>query len=60
MELTSELKPEIDSKTRYQLLGNWRFARVGDVMFQGESGDYWGKRMAEMKAKDPAQSGDKT
>lgn len=56
MELTEELKAEIDSKTHYQLLQNWRFAAIGDEMFQSESGTYWGMRMAEMKAKDPAQA----
>ena len=56
MELTEELKAEIDSNTYRQLLSRWRFAPVGDTMFQCESGEYWSKRMAELKAFDPAQA----
>ncbi len=56
MELTKERKAKIDSKDHYQLLQGWRFASIGDPMFQGDSGDYWGKRMAELKAKNPAQA----
>jgi hypothetical protein len=32
------------------MLARWRFAPVGDVMFQGESGEYFAKRMAELRA----------
>ena len=56
MELTPELKAEIDAKSHYELLDGWRFSPVGDKMFQGESGEYWGKRMAELRDKDPAQA----
>jgi hypothetical protein len=56
MELTPELKEEIDGKSYRQLLAKWRFAPVGDPMFQGESGDYWGKRMAELKSADPNEA----
>jgi len=56
MELTSELKAEIDAKTHYELLERWRFAPAGDTMFQGESGEYWGKCMAEKKAENPQQA----
>ena len=53
MKLTEELKAEIDNNTYYQLLSRWRFASVGDPMFQDESGEYWGEKMAELRAKDP-------
>lgn len=56
MELTQELKAEIDAKDHCELLGCWRFAPAGDPMFQGESGKYWGKRMAEKKAENPQQA----
>lgn len=53
MELTPENKTYIDSLSYRELLSKWRFAPVGDKWFQGETGKYWGKRMAELKAKDP-------
>lgn len=51
MDLTPENKKIIDSKSYTELLSNWRFAPSGDVWFQGETGDYWGKRMHELKEK---------
>lgn len=56
MKLTQELKLTIDSMSHYSLLSRWRFAPVGDEMFQGESGEYWGERMAKLKSEDPAQA----
>ena len=56
MDLTPELKAEIDAQSHYELLSRWRFAPSGDPMFQGESGEYWGKRMAEKKAENPGQA----
>jgi hypothetical protein len=50
MELTEKVRAAIDAKTYEQLLSGWRFAPVGDAWFQGESGDYWAKRMAELRA----------
>jgi len=49
MNLTAENKERIDSMTYEQLLSRWRFAAVGDVWFQGETGDYWAKRMRELR-----------
>jgi len=51
MDLTPENKEKIDSMSYEQLLSKWRFAPVGDPWFQGETGHYWGKRMAELRAK---------
>ena len=48
MKLTPGNKKHIDSLSHYQLLSKWRFAPSGDESFQGETGDYWGKRMAEL------------
>ena len=53
MKLTPELKAKIDAKNVVQLLSGWRFTPAGDPMFQGESGDYWGKRLAELRDADP-------
>lgn len=49
MQLTDENKKHIDSLSLESLLSHWRFAPVGDPWFQGETGDYWGKRMRELR-----------
>lgn len=56
MELTEENKKHIDSLTYEGLLSKWRFAPVGDEWFQGETGTYWGKRMAELRSADPGDA----
>ena len=56
MDLTQQVKAGIDAKSHCELLSRWRFAPIGDLMFQGESGKYWGKRMAELRAKNPSQA----
>lgn len=50
MDLTPELKAQIDAKSYEQLLSRWRNAPIGDPMFQGESGEYWGKRTSELRS----------
>lgn len=50
MELTPENKERIDKMNYKTLLNHWRFAAVGDPWFQGETGGYWGKRMAELRS----------
>lgn len=47
MNLTPENKAKIDSRSYEQLLGLWRFAPLGDPWFQGETGEYWSKRMSD-------------
>lgn len=49
MGLTPQAKERIDAMSYEQLLSGWRFAPSGSSDFQGESGIYWGKRMAEMR-----------
>jgi hypothetical protein len=49
MNLTPENKAYIDKLSYQALLSSWRFAQVGDKWFQGETGDYWGKRMRELR-----------
>jgi hypothetical protein len=49
MELTEKRKQFIDEMSYQGLLSRWRFAPVGDAWFQGETGDYWGKRMRELR-----------
>ncbi len=47
MELTEEVKEDINEMSYESMLSQWRFAPVGALMFQGESGDYFSKVMAE-------------
>ena len=49
MELTEENKKHIDSLSYEQLLTRWRFAPLGDLWFQGETGEYWGTVMEKKK-----------
>jgi hypothetical protein len=49
MDLTPALKAQIDAMDYQSLLSAWRFVPIGDARFQGESGEYWGKRMAELR-----------
>ena len=49
MKLTPENKAHIDSLSYYGLLSHWRFAPVGDPWFEGETGEYWAKRLAEKR-----------
>lgn len=54
LDLTPERKAVIDSYSYEQLLRRWRFAPVGDPWFQGETGNYWGDRMAFLRDQDKA------
>jgi len=47
MKLTENLKKEIDEMSYESMLSQWRFAPVGTPIFQGESGNYFAKIMAE-------------
>jgi hypothetical protein len=49
MDLTEENKNHIDGLSYESLLYKWRFAPIDDPMFQGETGEYFGKRMREMR-----------
>ena len=51
MDLTLENKKHIDSMSYEGLLSHWRNAPSGDPWFQGETGKYWGDRMAELRNK---------
>jgi len=56
MELTKIRKNYIDSLSHYHLLSKWRFAPNGDEWMQGETGKYWGERMAKLRDEDHAQA----
>tara|TARA_Y100001973_G_C5188828_1_gene329587 strand:+ start:1846 stop:2043 length:198 start_codon:yes stop_codon:yes gene_type:complete len=44
-------KEYIDSLSYEQLLSAVRFAPIGDPLFQGEKGEYWLKRMNQLRSK---------
>lgn len=46
-----QMKKWIDDAGYEELLRRWRFAPVGDPIFQGEIGDYYKKVMDEKRAK---------
>jgi len=50
MKLTPKNKSHIDSMNYEQLLSMWRFAPVGNSWFQDETGEYWEKRMKELRS----------
>lgn len=52
MKLTEENKKYIDGLSLTDLLRKWRYAKPGDEMMQGETGDYWGKIMFALRDKD--------
>ena len=52
MDLTKENKEYIDGLSYESLLSRWRFSPSGDRWFQGETGEYWSKRMKEIRDKD--------
>ena len=53
MDLTLENKAYIDGLNYYGLLRKWRFAPVGDPWFQGETGEYWAKRLGQLRDDNP-------
>ncbi len=56
MKLTDKLKATIDSMSYEDMLRNWRFAPIGDALFQDESGDYFSKRMKELRSQPDADA----
>lgn len=46
--MTPEVKARIDAMERLELCRAWRFAAVGDPLFQGDAGDYFQHRLIEM------------
>ena len=47
--MTDNDKTWIDDADYEQLLGHWRFAAVGDSLFQGDTGQYYKEVMAEKR-----------
>ena len=47
--MTPEQKIEFDNMSYYQMLTLYRFAPIGDIRFQDESGEYFIKEMGRKK-----------
>jgi hypothetical protein len=43
--MTPEEKQEIDSMSRYEMCYRWRFGKVGDPIFIGDTGQYFAERL---------------
>jgi len=52
MDLTPKNKAHIDTMSVEGLLHGWRTAPAGSPWFQGETGKYWGERMAQLRSAD--------
>jgi hypothetical protein len=50
--MTKEQKDWIDNASYEQLLRKWRFAPLGDKMFQGVVGDYYAMVMSKKRSED--------
>jgi hypothetical protein len=48
-----ELKERIDNMSREAMAIAWRFAPIGDPMFQGAAGQYFTKRFNELGGMSP-------
>jgi hypothetical protein len=45
--MTEEQKKRIDSMSQFELCRVWRFAPVGESLLQGDTGDYFAKKLKE-------------
>lgn len=54
MKMTDAIKTQIDGMTYEDLLRRWRYAVVGDPIFQGDVGKYYSDRMFTLRDGDPA------
>jgi len=51
--MSPEQKQWIDSATYEELLRYWRSAPAGNLMFRGDTGDYYAARLKQMREEDP-------
>lgn len=54
--ISETMKRRIDSMSREEMARQWRFAAIGDPLFQGENGDYFEERFRELGAFSPSIS----
>ena len=50
LRISPQDKAYIDSLSYEELLRRWCNVPAGDFWFQGSRGEYWGKRMNELRA----------
>lgn len=55
-QLDPDVKIRIDRMTREEMARAWRFARIGDPLFQGEAGEYFAERFASLGGMSPSIS----
>lgn len=48
--MNERIKQWIDGASYEQLLSKWRYAPIGDMMLQGETGEYYSKIMFQKKS----------
>ena len=54
--MTDTEKSIIDGMSQYGLCRMWRFAKFGEPLLQGDTGDYFAKRMKEKGGMTPTIS----
>lgn len=54
--MTPKQKQTIDSMSRYALCEKWRFAKSGDPLLAGDTGDYFSEKLKEKGDFTPAIS----
>ncbi len=47
-KVTEKLKTRIDALTQEEMARKWRYAPIGDPMFQGEAGQYFERRFKKL------------
>ena len=45
--MDEKIKKEIDAMSQFEMARRWRFAKSGDKIFQGETGEYFAKVFKE-------------
>lgn len=50
MQLTDDVKRQIDAMPYVELLSRWRFSPSGTELFEGESAEYFAARMKMLRA----------
>lgn len=56
MQLTEKLKAKLEGKTYEELLYDWRFCKIGDPLFQEESGKFY-TELLDRKGKEIGPAG---
>jgi hypothetical protein len=54
--MTEDQKARIDAMSQYELCSMWRFAPTGEPLLQGDTGEYFSKKLVEKGGFTPAIS----